>query len=536
MRGVSIAVLALTSTVPLAALTDDADRICFRAVELHQEGELPAAIDAYKSCLAMRPNQPLLQSNFGAALAQSGRYEEAIEVYSAALRQGDDPRLRRNLGLAYYKSGAMEKAAAELEGLHAAAPDDLPLTFLLADCRLQAGQYQKVIDLLTPLEKTGGEPRAVSYLLGTALIRKGDLARGREVIQRITSEGDSAEARFVVATAAFISGDYPAAVQGLARAIELNPDIPSLQSYYGQSLLLTGDADGAAAAFRRELARNPNEFEANLKLGSILQFRKQIQEALPYLERALRLRPASLEARNAAAKLYAALGRWEDARDAYEKLTAAAPAFAEAHGELARIYEQLGQPNDAAQERRLAAATPRAAPDDAGLLPLGAAAPDFALGGTSLATLRQDRPVVLIFGSYTCPKFRFDARLLNSFSEKYGARAHFLLVYVQEAHTEADWQSTANQREGVSLRPARSMEEKTQHAALCTRKLPVRFPSVVDGMDRTVESAYNGWPSAIYVIRRDGRIAWRSRLGEQEFSASDFERAISRLLPDSGNK
>ena len=472
----------------------------------------------------------MMWSNYGAALAQAGRYEDAIEVYQTALKRAPDPRLRRNLALAYYKSGALGVAVAEIQALRAATPDDLPLTFLLADCLLRLGQFQRVIELLTPLEASGREPQAIAYLLGTALLRSGDLERSRVYLDRIRNGGDTAEARFVGGMVKFIGGDYPGAVQGFAKAIELNPDVPSLRSYYGQALLLTGDPDGAAAAFRKELARDPNEFESNLKLGSILQFRNQMTEALPYLEQARRLRPASLEAQNAVAKTYLALKRWADAQAAYERLLAAAPQFGEAHGALAGIYEHLGRRADAARERAAASRADKPAALDTGLLAAGTAAPPFTLPPVSLGQLHMARPAVLVFGSYTCPKYRFDAATLNALADKYQNKANFLLVYVQEAHSEADWQSSQNQREGVNLRPARTFEEKTQHAALCTRKLQVTFPSVVDGMDRAVESAYHGWPSAIYIVGTDGRIAWSSRLGEQEFSAAKFEANLLRAL------
>jgi tetratricopeptide (TPR) repeat protein len=521
-----VALMLLSATLS----ADETDQVCSQAVELHQKGDLGAAINSYKACLAAKPELTMMWSNYGAALAQAGRYEDAIEVYRTALKGAPDPRLRRNLALAYYKSGALEAAITEIQTLRAATPDDLPLTFLLADCHLRLGQFQQVIRLLTPLEASGSESRAIDYLLGTALLRSGDLERSKAYLERIQKGGDTAEARYVGAMVKFMGGDYPGAVQGFAKAIELNPDVPSLQSYYGQALLLTGDPDGAAVAFRKELARDPNEFESNLKLGSILQFRKQLTEALPYLEQARRLRPASLEAQNAVAKTYLALNRWGDAQVAYERLLVAAPRFGEAHSALAGIYEHLGRHADAAREKTAAARADKPATADTGLLAVGSAAPPFRLPPVSLAELHQGRPAVLVFGSYTCPKYRFDAAILNALAEKYQNRANFLLVYVQEAHSEADWQSSQNQREGVNLRPSRTFDEKTQHAALCTRKLQVKFPFVVDGMDRAVESAYRGWPSAIYIVGTDGHIAWRSRLGEQEFSAPEFEANLRQAL------
>jgi len=62
----------------------------------------------------------------------------------------------------------------------------------------------------------------------------------------------------------------------------------------------------------------------------------------------------------------------------------------------------------------------------------------------SLHDFRGKTPVVLVFGSYTCPNFRSSAEALKALQVKYGAKAQFLLVYIREAHADGDWQSTRN--------------------------------------------------------------------------------------------
>ena len=95
-------------------------------------------------------------------------------------------------------------------------------------------------------------------------------------VDRILGRGESAEGHLLLGAALFTAGNYPAAVKEFAKAEALNPDVPSLQSYYGQALLFTGDADGAMEAFRKELAANPNDFDANFQLASILAHRGKL--------------------------------------------------------------------------------------------------------------------------------------------------------------------------------------------------------------------------------------------------------------------
>jgi len=103
-------------------------------------------------------------------------------------------------------------------------------------------------------------------------------------------------------------------------------------------------------------------------------------------------------------------------------------------------------------------------------------------------------------------------------------------IVIAEGGPEAQWQSTINQRDGISLAPAATLPEKKQHADLCLRKLNLPFPALVDGMDGAAEAAYQAWPSRVYVIDRDGRVAYNSRLGELDFRPAALDTAISSLV------
>ena len=137
--------------------------------------------------------------------------------------------------------------------------------------------------------------------------------------------------------------------------------------------------------------------------------------------------------------------------------------------------------------------------------------------------------MVLVFGSYSCPNFRSAADALKAMHERYGARVPFLLVYIREAHAGSDWQSTRNEREAVNIAGAATMAEKEQHAAMCSRKLHLTFPAVVDGMDSKVEAAYGAWPSRAFVIGPDGRVVYSTRLTELDFHAEEMDAVLRRV-------
>jgi tetratricopeptide (TPR) repeat protein len=524
--------LAASCRAQNPAMQDPADLVR-HAYQLQQAGDYQAAADAYRAFLKIKPDEVGAHSNLGVVLAKLGRYDDAIAEYEIAEKLAPgDPRIGVNLALAYEKSGRITEARNQLEKLHASSPGETQITMLLADCDLRLGDNAKVIELLQPLEAQNPNDLAVAYMLGTALIRENRVAEGQRLVNVILRNGDSAEARFLLGSQMFSAGDYPRAVKQFESAIDLNPNVPELQAYYGRSLLLTGDADGASVAFRKELINDPNNFAANLGLAQIFTERKQLAQARPYVERAVLLRPESAEALMAKGEYEIAESDWRQARKALEKAASINPNSLVVHQDLAAVYRHLHLESAEAEEQAKAAKLASPAGDTEPKL--YSIAPDFTLTAVhsskqiQLSRYRASRPAVLVFGSYTCPNFRDAAPALDRLFTKYGATVSFLLVYIREAHGSTGWQSTRNQRDHIDMPDAADITGKRQHAAYCTRKLNMKFPAVVDGMDGNVERAYSAWPSRAFVLDKEGRILYRTRLTELDFHASEMEAAVRK--------
>jgi tetratricopeptide (TPR) repeat protein len=259
-----------------------------------------------------------------------------------------------NIAIAYYKMGDVRRAASELNALQAATGGANPqVTMLLADCLLQLGENTRVIDLLRPQADAHADDLAVAYLLGTALLRDGQYASGQRLLDKILKNGDSAEARLLMGTAKLGVADFAGALEDLAKAVALNPKLPSVNSFYGQALMATGDTTAAAKAFRAELALNPNDFDSNLNLASILRQDQDYAEAAKLLERALRVRPGDLRSRYQIASIELSTNKIDEARAGLESIVKEAPKFTEAHVSLATIYYRLKRKADGDREREL---------------------------------------------------------------------------------------------------------------------------------------------------------------------------------------
>ena len=425
----TLAVVFFLFACRLPAQPSDAIALARHAAELQQSGDYAAAAEAYRKLIALHPDDVVAHVNLGVSLVQLGHFDDAIAEYEAAgkLLPGD-PRIALNLALAYQKSGRLDEATRRFEALHTALPEEPKVTLLLADCLLLGGDDGGVIDLLRPLASQRPDDLGLAYMLGMALLHTGNIAEGQALLDRILRHGDSVEARFLMGTRMFEAGDYPAAVKQLAAAAELNPKLPQVQSLYGRALLNTGDPDAAAAAFRRELAGNPNDFAANLGLGQILAARKQFHDAVPPLRHALLLRPQSAEAQSLLAFALAASGQFEEARSPAESAVRSAPDSPAAHRTLSTVYAGLHLTGESSRELQTAQSLETQAQAAAPGPKVNEIAPDFDLpdplsgARVRLSAFRGKAPLVLIFGSYSCPNFRSSAGALKQMAKTYGGQ------------------------------------------------------------------------------------------------------------------
>jgi tetratricopeptide (TPR) repeat protein len=333
--------------------------IAAHAALLQQQGRLEEAAAEYRRFLELAPRSWEARSNLGVLCAQLGQFDKAVEEYRQALAlqpaalAGQPPSLavRYNLALALYKAARIGDAAVELEALLKTRPDHPTAPLLLADCRLQLGDWQRVIALLDPLLERDPENQAILYMIGTALMRDRQHERGQRVLDRILRRGDSGEAHLVLAIASREASDDLAAEKELRRALELNPQLPTANAILAEVLVKMGDAPGAVAALRRELAGNPNHFDSHALLALLLRQDSQYEEARQHVQKALELRPGDPGALYQLALVQLSTGELEPARRTLEPLVRDSPGFTEAHVSLAMVYYRLGRREDGNREQ-----------------------------------------------------------------------------------------------------------------------------------------------------------------------------------------
>lgn len=167
---------------------------------------------------------------------------------------------------------------------------------------------------------------------------------------------------------------------------------------------------------------------------------------------------------------------------------------------------------------------------------LGEKAPDFTLktvdGSESvrLSKLIGTKPVVLIFGNFTCGPFRALYPELDLIHQRLKGEANFLMVYVREAHPTDGWHMESNARAGVKVAQPTTFEERVKVSGQFCQKLKPTMPVVVDEIDDRAGHAYSGMPGRLYVIDPKGKVAYKSARGPFGFKAGEMEQALVMAL------
>ncbi|WP_405475984.1 hypothetical protein [Streptomyces sp. NBC_00009] len=123
-------------------------------------------------------------------------------------------------------------------------------------------------------------------------------------------------------------------------------------------------------------------------------------------------------------------------------------------------------------------------------------------------------PVLLVFGSLTCPVTESAGRGLLDLHRTYGDAIRFVVVNVREAHPGAD-----------TPQP-RMIDEKMRNARALKSHHGFGFEVAVDGIDGTVHRAFGTRPSSAYIIDPSGTIVFRAHWSNRLEPLEEALRAV----------
>jgi hypothetical protein len=113
---------------------------------------------------------------------------------------------------------------------------------------------------------------------------------------------------------------------------------------------------------------------------------------------------------------------------------------------------------------------------------------------------------------------------------KYKSKVDFYIVYIREAHPTDGRQSRSNTLEKILIKQPKTLEERIGIAEQMCKKLEISIPTLIDGIDNKVGNAYSGMPDRLYLVGRDGKIAYKGDRGPSGFKPAELAAAIKAEL------
>lgn len=108
-----------------------------------------------------------------------------------------------------------------------------------------------------------------------------------------------------------------------------------------------------------------------------------------------------------------------------------------------------------------------------------------------------------------------------------------MLVYIREAHAlDGAWPMPS-----VLVEEPVSTAERREVAKTCFDRLELAMiPAVLDRIDNKVDAAYQARPDRLYLIGKDGKIAYAGGRGPMGFRPPELRAAIEAELQKSAKK
>lgn len=269
--------------------------------------------------LACTSQNAVAHNQFGKALANRGRIEEAVPHFQKALEI--DPNhvsAHNNFGGALASCGRIEQAAAHFQKALESDPTCAEAHNGLGNVLALAGRTGDAIPCFQRALQLKPDLASAHNGLGRALSATGRTQEAeRHLREALEINADYAEAHNNLGAVLMRAGRADEAVAEFQRASQLKPDSAEFHCNLGLTLRSLGQLDEAAEEFRRALQIKPDFGEAHGNLGGILYLQDKPAEAMVHFHKHMELDPNSTMARQNFALAVghlrgppAALARW----------------------------------------------------------------------------------------------------------------------------------------------------------------------------------------------------------------------------------
>jgi type I thyroxine 5'-deiodinase len=104
------------------------------------------------------------------------------------------------------------------------------------------------------------------------------------------------------------------------------------------------------------------------------------------------------------------------------------------------------------------------------------------------------------------------------------------MVYIKEAHPIDGKVAAYNEKAGIRIKQPTTLDQREEVAQTCSTKLSLKFPVIVDTIDNKTSQDYAAHPDRLYLVDREGKIAYKGKPGPRGFNVAEMTEALDKLL------
>lgn len=261
-------------------------------VTFQRNADYRSAATLWGDTAAKRPNNPRARYNFGVALIEAGRIDEAVVQFQQTLR------LQPNHAFAHFELGKLAMLAerwAEAQVRFSAAlqadPHYVDARVNLAQALARQGRAEEAIAELRTAFAEQPAPDIASAL-GGLLLQQGRTAEAGPLLEQAVAQApESPEAHYQLARVRERTGNVGGAEQELHTALQLRAKFGQAAVSLGNLMARQQRFADAAEAFHAAVAAEPANYQARNNLANCYLVLSRFPEAIAEYERILQARP-----------------------------------------------------------------------------------------------------------------------------------------------------------------------------------------------------------------------------------------------------
>ena len=262
------------------------------AVRALAAGDTEGAERGFQAVLRQEPHNVAALSNLGVIYSRTSRGDLAITTYKRALQESpNDKAILLNLGLVYLRQEDHARALPLFAQVVAADPQNLQAKQLLAVCRAYLGQLEPAIRDLETLHAAAPRDDGILFLLGFAYLKNQNPEKAKAVFQQMFDAAGPVRAQFLIGRANYEAMLFPQAEENFREVLRLDPQFPGVHLELGKVYICLRRTDDAIRELQLAVKDSPGD--ANYFLGALLVQEGRFEEGVPYLEHAKMAKPDS---------------------------------------------------------------------------------------------------------------------------------------------------------------------------------------------------------------------------------------------------